>query len=91
LAFSEDAVRILGIVVSLFFPGVGTIIVGKIVSGVVQFLLYALAWALIATGVGALVGFPIAVVVWIWAIVSAATSEDKPLVVIVRDPPDPRR
>ena len=87
--------RVLGVIVNLFFPGIGTIIVGKIVSGVVQFLLYAAAVALIATGVGALIGIPIAIVVWIWAIVSAATAEDKPLVVVVRDntnrPPDSPR
>ena len=87
--------RVLGVIVNLFFPGIGTILVGKIVSGVVQFLLYAAAVALIATGVGALLGIPIAIVVWIWAIVSAATAEDKPLVVVVRDntnrPPDSPR
>ena len=87
--------RVLGVIVNLFFPGIGTIIVGKIVSGVVQFLLYAAAVALIATGLGALFGIPIAIVVWIWAIVSAATAEDKPLVVVVRDntnrPPDSPR
>ena len=88
--------RALGVIVNIFFPGIGTIIVGKIISGVVQFLLYAAAVALIATGIGALFGIPLAIVVWIWAIVSAATSEDKPLVVVVRDdpgnrPPDSRR
>lgn len=88
--------RVLGVIVNLFFPGIGTIIVGKIVSGVVQFLLYALAVTLIATGIGALFGIPLAIVIWIWAVVSAATAEDKPLVVIVRDdavnrPPETRR
>ena len=82
--------RVLGVIVNLFFPGIGTIIVGKIVSGVVQFLLYAAAVALIATGIGALFGIPLAIVVWIWAIVSAATAEDKPLVVVVRDSSDNR-
>jgi len=66
--------RALGVIVNIFFPGIGTIIVGKIISGVVQFLLYAAAVALIATGIGALFGIPLAIVVWIWAIVSAATS-----------------
>ncbi|HZT49822.1 MAG TPA: hypothetical protein VFA64_17755 [Hyphomicrobiaceae bacterium] len=82
--------RALGVIVNLFFPGVGTIIVGKIVAGVIQFLLYAVAVALIATGIGALFGVPLAVVVWIWAVVSAATAEDKPLVVVVRDRSDDR-
>ncbi len=82
--------RVLGVIVNLFFPGIGTIIVGKIVSGVIQFLLYAAAVALIATGIGALFGIPLAIVVWIWAIVSAATAEDKPLVVVVRDSSDNR-
>ena len=77
--------RVLAVIVNMFFPGVGTIIVGKIFSGVVQFLLYALAVALTATGVGGLLGIPLGVVVWIWGIVSAATAEDKPLVIVVRD------
>jgi TM2 domain-containing membrane protein YozV len=83
--------RALGVIVNLFFPGIGTIVVGKIVAGVIQFLLYAAAVALVATGIGALVGVPLAVVVWIWAVVSAATAEDKPLIVVVRDKPDDRR
>ena len=77
--------RVLAVIVNIFFPGVGTILVGKIISGVVQFLLYALAVALTATGVGGLLGIPLGVVVWIWGIVSAATAEDKPLVIVVRD------
>jgi TM2 domain-containing membrane protein YozV len=77
--------RVLAVIVNIFFPGVGTILVGKIISGVVQFLLYALAVALTATGVGGLFGIPLGVVVWIWGIVSAATAEDKPLVIVVRD------
>ena len=88
--------RALGIIVNLFVPGVGTIIVGKAVSGVVQFILYALAVSLVATGIGAIVGVPLGIFVWIWAIVSAVTAEDKPLVVVVRDdhgrrPPDARQ
>jgi hypothetical protein len=86
----EENMRAVGVVVNLFFPGIGTIIVGKVVSGVIQFLLYAVAVALIATGIGALFGVPLAIVVWIWAVVSAATAEDKPLVVVVRDKTDER-
>jgi TM2 domain-containing membrane protein YozV len=82
--------RALGVIVNIFFPGIGTIIVGKIFSGVVQFLLYAAAVTLSATGIGALFGVPLAIVVWIWAIVSAATAEDKPLVVVVRERTDNR-
>ena len=82
--------RALGIIVNLFFPGIGTIIVGKPVSGVVQFILYAIAVGLVATGIGAIIGIPLGICVWIWAIVSAVTAEDKPLVVIVRDNPNSR-
>jgi TM2 domain-containing membrane protein YozV len=82
--------RALGIIVNLFFPGIGTIIVGKPVSGVVQFILYAIAVGLVATGIGAIIGIPLGICVWIWAILSAVTAEDKPLVVIVRDNPNSR-
>ena len=62
----------------------------------VQFILYAIAVGLVATGIGAIIGIPLGICVWIWAIVSAVTAEDKPLVVVVRDNarndrPDSRR
>jgi TM2 domain-containing membrane protein YozV len=77
--------RAVAIIINLFFPGVGTIIAGKVFVGVVQFLLSAAAVTLTATGFGAVIGIPLGVVVWIWAIVSAATAPDKPLVIVVRD------
>ena len=83
--------RALAVIVNLFFPGIGTIIAGKILVGVIQFLLYGLAVTLTATGFLAILGIPLGIVVWIWGIFSAATAEDRPLVILTRDRSDNRR
>ncbi len=66
--------RAVAIIVNVFLPGVGTLIVGKVFVGIVQILLYALAHLLIWTAILAIVGIPLAFIVWIWALVSAATA-----------------
>ena len=78
--------KVLGVIVNIFFPGIGSLIVGKIGTGILQFLLYGFGALLTFTGILAIIGIPICIIVWIWAIVTAATSQDKPVqVVVVRD------
>ncbi len=66
--------RAIAIIVNVFLPGVGTLIVGKVLVGIVQILLYVVAHFLIWTAILAIVGIPLAFIVWIWALVSAATA-----------------
>ncbi len=75
--------KILGVIVNIFLPGIGSLIVGKIVTGIIQFILYGFGALLTFTGILAIIGIPICIVVWIWAIITAATSQDKPVQVIV--------
>lgn len=75
--------KALGVIVNIFLPGIGTIIVGKIGQGVAQILLAIVAAFLSLTFVLAIIGVPLGIGVWIWAIVSAATSEPQPIQVNV--------
>ncbi|NJL51840.1 MAG: hypothetical protein HC930_05705 [Hydrococcus sp. SU_1_0] len=67
--------RTVGIIVNIFFPGVGTIIVGKIGQGIVQIILVAIAIILNLTVVLAIIGIPLGIGTWIWGLVSAATPK----------------
>jgi TM2 domain-containing membrane protein YozV len=67
--------QIAGIVVNIFFPGIGTLIVGKIGQGIAQIILAIIALILNLTVVLAIIGIPLAIGVWVWGIVSAATPK----------------
>ncbi|HAZ43425.1 MAG TPA: hypothetical protein DDW76_22070 [Cyanobacteria bacterium UBA11369] len=69
--------KVAGIIINIFFPGVGTLIVGKIVQGIIQIILIFVAILLTITGIGAIIGLPIYFIVWIWGIISAATAIDR--------------
>jgi hypothetical protein len=70
--------KVIALIINIFFPGVGTLLVGKILVGIVQIVLYAIAHALTWTVIGALVGLPLIAIVWIWALVSVATVPTQP-------------
>ena len=71
--------KVLGVIVNIFIPGIGTMIVGRIGQGIVQLILYILGLIFSFTIVGAVIGVPLCIGVWIWAIVSAATANPKPM------------
>lgn len=71
------------ILVNVFFPGVGTFFVGKWFQAILQLLVGFVALIFILTGVGAIIGSPILFIVWVWAIVSAATAQSEPTRVII--------
>ena len=75
--------KALAIVTNIFVPGVGTLIVGKVGQGVAQILLYLLGFVLCFTIIGAIVGIPLMIGIWIWGIVVAANSDSKPVQVEV--------
>lgn len=59
------------LVVSLFLPGVGSLMSGRTGIGVTILLLYILAVVLDVTVIGAIVGIPLGIGVWIWGMVDA--------------------
>jgi TM2 domain-containing membrane protein YozV len=81
--------KVVGVLVNLFFPGIGTMIVGKVGQGILQLCLYLLGVFLTFTGIGAMIGIPICIIVWIWALVSAATSAPQPIQVNITNTSPP--
>jgi len=74
--------KVIAIIINIFFPGVGTLIVGKIGTGVIQLVLSIIAAVMIATGLLSIVGIPLAVGVWIWALVSVAGSNASETIIV---------
>ena len=74
--------KIIAIIINIFFPGVGTLIIGKIGTGVIQIVLTIVAAILMATGVLSIVGIPLAIGTWIWALVSVASSNATETIVV---------
>jgi TM2 domain-containing membrane protein YozV len=75
--------KVLAVIVNIFVPGVGSLIIGKIGTGIIQLILYGLGVLFSLTGIGVIVGGPICLVVWIWGIITAATAQVKPMQVVV--------
>ena len=76
--------KVISVIVNIFFPGIGSIIVGKIGTGIAQLILYIVGALLSLTAILAIIGVPLMIGVWIWAIVTAASSEPKPVEVIIK-------
>jgi len=83
LSKEESAMKTVAIIVNIFFPGVGSFFVGKVGQAIAQLILYGLGLALTLTGIGAIAGIPICISVWIWGLITAATSSSQPLQVVV--------
>ena len=77
--------KVLAVILNILLPGIGSLVVGKIGTGIVQLILYGFGAVLTATGLLAIVGAPICFVVWIWAIITAVNAPERPKEFIVRD------
>ncbi|MDE2165933.1 MAG: hypothetical protein KGJ66_06310 [Alphaproteobacteria bacterium] len=66
--------RGLAVLINVFIPGIGTLMVGKVGQGIAQFILWAVGVAICFTVIGVFIGVPMAIAAWIWAIVSAASN-----------------
>ncbi len=58
-----------GIILNILFPGVGSLLVGKIGSGIVQLILIVIGVLLDLTGIGMFFGIPLGIAMWVWALV----------------------
>ncbi len=67
--------KILGIIINLFLPGIGTIVVGRVSLGMVQFILYCFAVFLTLVDFLAIIGIPFALGVLAWSIISATQAK----------------
>jgi|EndMetStandDraft_8_1072994.scaffolds.fasta_scaffold229972_2 TM2 domain-containing membrane protein YozV len=75
--------KILAILLNFFFPGVGSMVIGKVGTGVTQLLLYVVGIFLSLTVVLAIIGVPLCLGAWIWGLVTAANSPEQPIQVTV--------
>jgi hypothetical protein len=74
----DKTLSIVGLIVNLLVPGLGSIIGGKIHSGIWQLILLIagpiLGILFTATGIGAIIGIPLLllspIVAWIWALIT---------------------
>jgi DNA-directed RNA polymerase subunit RPC12/RpoP/TM2 domain-containing membrane protein YozV len=68
----NSTAAIVGIIINIiFWPGLGTIIGGDVGIGVIQMVLYVFGWLCIFTLIGAIIGIPLVIAMWIWALVSS--------------------
>jgi len=74
--------KAVAIIVNLFFPGVGTMIIGKVGTGVMQIILGLVGAFLTFTGILSIIGIPLVIVAVIWSLVTVANSQtSEPIVV----------
>jgi len=74
--------KAVAIIVNLFFPGVGTMIIGKVGVGVMQIILGLIGAFLTFTGILSIIGIPLVIVAVIWSLVTVANSQTaEPIVV----------
>ena len=71
--------KTVAILINILAPGIGTLLVKKWWQATVQLLLVIFAVILTFTGIGAMLGFPIGLIAWVWAIISAATFQPQPV------------
>jgi TM2 domain-containing membrane protein YozV len=75
--------KIVAIIVNLFFPGFGSFFVGKWGQAIGQILMNIFGVLLILTAVGAIIGIPLCIGAWIWGLVTAANSPSAPVQVTI--------
>lgn len=74
--------KIVAVLLNVFtIPGLGSFFVGKAGQAIAQIILFVIGVFLALTGVGAIVGIPLIIGVWIWGIITAANSPTAPVVV----------
>jgi len=66
--------KAVGFIVNIFLPGVGTLLVGKVGTGIAQILLFVFALILNFTVILAIIGIPLGLGIWVWGLVSALTA-----------------
>jgi TM2 domain-containing membrane protein YozV len=75
--------KVVAIIVNFFIPGLGSFFVGKVGQGIAQLLLYIIGIVFVLTGIGAIIGIPLCIGVWIWGLVTAANSPGQPIQVTI--------
>lgn len=67
----DKTMAIVGLILNIIIlPGLGTIIAGRTKTGVIQLVLYIVAILLDLTIIGLIIGIPLGIAMWIWALVT---------------------
>ena len=61
--------KVIFLLLNLAVQGLGSLCFGKIIQGIFQLIIWVVGFVLTLTGIGAIVGFPLIVIAWIWALV----------------------
>lgn len=69
--------KVIAIIINIFLPGIGTIIIGKLLQGIIQIALSIIAILISFTVVGLIIGIPLYLIAWIWAILSVVATSGK--------------
>lgn len=82
---TTTGLKVAGFIFNIFIPpfGIGSFFVNRPGQAVAQILIWIFAAAISFTGVGLVVGIPVALGVWIWGIVTVATVPTAPPISIV--------
>jgi len=75
--------KIVALIVNFLLPGVGSMLIGRILTGIVQLVLYGIGWLLTLTGILAIVGIPLCFVVLVWSLITAARYKEATKIVYV--------
>lgn len=75
--------KTLAIILNIFFPGVGSLVIGKVGQGISQIILYILGIIFSITVVGVIIGVPLCIGAWIWGLITVTSSPTAPVEVIV--------
>lgn len=70
--------KTIAIIANVLFPGLGTLLVGKVALGIVQLLLNLTSLVLAATGVELVFGIALAIAVLIWSVMSVMGDAGAP-------------
>jgi TM2 domain-containing membrane protein YozV len=67
----------IGLLISFFLPGVGSLVNGAVGIGITILILFIVAVILDITVIGAIVGIPLGLGAWIWGMIHGYTSAQK--------------
>ncbi len=68
----NQTLKIVGLIVNIaVLPGLGTIIAKQMKPGVIQLVLALVGWVLIWTIIGMIIGIPLMMIAWVWALITS--------------------
>ena len=70
--------KVLGLIVNLLLPGIGSFFFGKYGQAIAQFIIWFIGFLFTITGIFAIIGIPICIIAWGWALATSITALSAP-------------